>query len=637
MGSVTLTAHAILTVGDSGMFGGADVTVDANGNLNLGTSSSTGVTIGKAGIPVTVPGSLRVTGGVTASGNLTLTGTLNVSGASVLATTTITNLTVTGACTGCGAGATTPGGSNYQLQFNSSGVFGASPDLTWLSPALTIGQSGTSTGQLKLAGATSGAVTVQASSTAGSWTLTLPSSAGTPGQAMLTDGAGNLYFGSAGSASQWLNGTSGTISYSSGSIGINTTTPVALLSVVGSATSTAPLLDISSSSASSLFRVSSNGTVTIGGTLLVSGLSAPYVTVGQTGTPGTTASVYVVVGTDANGNTRSVVGNTATGPTTPNGTSYNVVSVGAWQSAYPFIPPIGSCNVYRIMGPTPLGKIGSIPSCALGGSLNDVGLSGDGTTQPADTSGAILGDTVFDSSDLTGSGIGLEAWRTQRAGYIYSHAVYDPTGSGVVGTGLFGVQIGGTYHEHYFALENSYNNIDPELRIYNDVADKQVVFYSYYSTNTALRYDMNFNPSGYLYLNPQNPSSYDVRATADVEPYAGKNVNLGESGNPWLAVYGKTLDPEPASTSQNGSIGTVTCSMSLQGVLKVATCYLNGYANTGVAQTYTYPTTFSTTPVLMESSSSCGAYNPTTSATTLTLPANASMNAETCNVVLMGQ
>jgi hypothetical protein len=87
---------------------------------------------------------------------------------------------------------------------------------------------------------------------------------------MLTDGTGNLFFGNPGS-SQWLNGTSGTISYSSGSIGINTTTPLALLSIVGSSTSTAPLFDIASSTGASLFRVSPNGNVTVGTTVLGAG------------------------------------------------------------------------------------------------------------------------------------------------------------------------------------------------------------------------------------------------------------------------------------------------------------------------------------------------------------------------------
>jgi hypothetical protein len=112
---------------------------------------------------------------------------------------------------------------------------------------------------------------------------------------MLTDGAGNLFFGNPGS-SQWLNGTSGTIFYSSGSIGINTTTPLALLSIVGSATSTAPLFDIASSSGTSLFRVSSNGTVTVGNTVLQKD-GATLVNVQRFGTTQSTAALGTVYGT----------------------------------------------------------------------------------------------------------------------------------------------------------------------------------------------------------------------------------------------------------------------------------------------------------------------------------------------------
>jgi hypothetical protein len=93
----------------------------------------------------------------------------------------------------------------------------------------------------------------------------------------------------------------------------------------------------------------------------------------------------------------------------------------------------------------------------------------------------------------------------------------------------------------------------------------------------------------------------------------------------------------PTSSSQSGTSGTVTCVQPITGGMKLASCYLNGYANTGTAQTYSYPTPFSTTPVLLESGGSCGAYNPTTTASTLTLPSNASMTAETCNVVAIGQ
>jgi len=92
-----------------------------------------------------------------------------------------------------------------------------------------------------------------------------------------------------------------------------------------------------------------------------------------------------------------------------------------------------------------------------------------------------------------------------------------------------------------------------------------------------------------------------------------------------------------AAISQNGTSGTATCVQPLTGGVKITSCYLNGYANTSTAQTYSYPTAFSTTPVLLESGESCGTYNPTTTASVLTLPANASMTAETCNVVVIGQ
>jgi hypothetical protein len=51
------------------------------------------------------------------------------------------NLTVTGSCTGCGGGGT-PGGSNTQIQFNNSGAFGGSANLTWDGSKLTVNATG---------------------------------------------------------------------------------------------------------------------------------------------------------------------------------------------------------------------------------------------------------------------------------------------------------------------------------------------------------------------------------------------------------------------------------------------------------------------------------------------------------------
>jgi hypothetical protein len=79
----------------------------------------------------------------------------------------------------CSGGTGTPGGANTQVQFNNSGTFGGSSNLTWVSPVLTIGVATSTTGQLALTGATSGTVTITPQATAGTPTLTLPNTTGT--------------------------------------------------------------------------------------------------------------------------------------------------------------------------------------------------------------------------------------------------------------------------------------------------------------------------------------------------------------------------------------------------------------------------------------------------------------------------
>ena len=62
----------------------------------------------------------------------------------------------------CASGSGSAGGSNTQVQFNNSTALGGSVNLTWVSPALTIGVAGTTGGQLQLlAGSVSGTVTIQ--------------------------------------------------------------------------------------------------------------------------------------------------------------------------------------------------------------------------------------------------------------------------------------------------------------------------------------------------------------------------------------------------------------------------------------------------------------------------------------------
>lgn len=82
-----------------------------------------------------------------------------------------------------------PGGANTQVQFNNAGAFGGSANLTWVSPALSVGAAGT-TGQVKYVSTNGSAVTVQASATTAAWAFTWPTTAGISGQVLSTNGSG---------------------------------------------------------------------------------------------------------------------------------------------------------------------------------------------------------------------------------------------------------------------------------------------------------------------------------------------------------------------------------------------------------------------------------------------------------------
>ena len=80
--------------------------------------------------------------------------------------------------------------ANVRMTISGAGKVGignAAPD-----SLLDLGTAGTTLGTLRLHGNTSGYVEVRPAAAAGSWTMTLPNSAGTNGQALMTDGSGNL-------------------------------------------------------------------------------------------------------------------------------------------------------------------------------------------------------------------------------------------------------------------------------------------------------------------------------------------------------------------------------------------------------------------------------------------------------------
>lgn len=164
----------------------------------------------------------------------------------VYADSTSGNLTcLTSAGANCipGGGAGTPGGSNTQVQFNASGAFGASPNMTFTSPALSLGSAAGATGQVKYVGTTSGTVTTQSQDAAGTWTFKWPTSGGTSGFPLTTDGTGISTWSLLGFAGGGTNQTTFTANQ------LVTDTSGSLASLAGTTTGTNPILKLQPSAA----------------------------------------------------------------------------------------------------------------------------------------------------------------------------------------------------------------------------------------------------------------------------------------------------------------------------------------------------------------------------------------------------
>ena len=135
---------------------------------------------------------------------------------------------------------------------------------------------------------------------------------------------------------------------------------------------------------SNVVRKDASGNVAINA-ITVSGVGYAGLSISNVGTAGTTTYKYTVVGFDAGGKSRANSSTTSTANAILDGTNYNRVTVSTYTGA------VGACDVYRVTGGATQGKIGTVASCASGGTLNDTGLMGDGGTVPTDTSGIVKG------------------------------------------------------------------------------------------------------------------------------------------------------------------------------------------------------------------------------------------------------
>lgn len=139
---------------------------------------------------------------------------------------------------GGGGGGGSPGGSNTQIQFNNAGSFGGDPSFTFVNGGATatmsLGVASTTSGVAKLYNsASANAITIASGNNSAAWTMTLPTSAGTNGYFLQTDGSGNTTWAAA--ASGTINtGTVGQITYYSGTNALSgTTTGTGVLTALG--------------------------------------------------------------------------------------------------------------------------------------------------------------------------------------------------------------------------------------------------------------------------------------------------------------------------------------------------------------------------------------------------------------------
>lgn len=183
-----------------------------NGSVITGTYGGTGVNNGVN--TLTLAGNVSHAGAFTqtftATGNTSLT--LPTSGYLISTVTNMAANPVTGTpssstylrgdgtwATPTGSGTVNSGTANQMAYYASTGAaVSGNANATISSGALTLGVAGTAAGSLLLSGSTSGAVTVQSAAAAGTWSMTLPTTGGSSGQFLQTNGSGVTTWAAAG-------------------------------------------------------------------------------------------------------------------------------------------------------------------------------------------------------------------------------------------------------------------------------------------------------------------------------------------------------------------------------------------------------------------------------------------------------
>lgn len=352
----------------------------------------------------------------------------------------------------CAAGAGSAAGSNTQVQFNNSSALGGSANLTWVSPALTIGVNASITGQLVLAngGGTGTSVTIQNNANTSAYNFNLPASAGSSGQPLLSAGGGSsaMTFGTLGTAAGGTN-----CSVASGTC----------------------LDNITSFSSTGYMNRTGAGTYAFSSTIgLINGGTGANLTASNGGIVYSTASTLAILTATATANQIVLSGSstapawsTATYPatTTANQLLYSsstntiaglaTAANGVLITSAGSVPSIGSTLPSAVQGNiTSLGTItsgvwtGTDIALADGGTNASLVASNGGIFYSTATAGAILSGTSTASFPLLSGATAAPTWATitypgsaTSGGILYLSSATAISSSAVLGAGA--IVVGG--------------------------------------------------------------------------------------------------------------------------------------------------------------------------------------------------
>jgi hypothetical protein len=395
---------------------------------------------------------------------------------------------------------TASGNDIYKNNTGNVGIGTTSP-----GTLLQLGTSGVTAGVLSLAGGTSGLITIDTAVAAGTWTLTLPTTAGTNGYVLSTNGGGTTsWIAQTVDTNYWTASGNDIYKNNSGNVGIGTTAPSTLLQL-GTAGSTAGVLSLAGGT-SGLITIN---TAAAAGTWT---LTLPT----SAGTNG------YVLSTNGSGTTSWVTQPTFTNYWNENGTDIYKVNSGNVG-----IGTTAPSTLLQLGDPGVLGGIFSIAGATSGLVTIDTALiAGTWTlTLPtsAGTNGYVLSTDGSGNTSWVAQTVDTNYWgRNSGSGYVYPATLTDKVGIGI-------------------------NSPAKALEILDASAAQIRLTY----TATSVYTDLQTTSDGYFYINPSGgrigigtnvpASTFSIGASSEFQVNStGNLIKINNIAYSWPASQGST-------------------------------------------------------------------------------------------------